>query len=161
MPTRTSRIRPRLDALEPREVCWSGLPGMPLGGLSPIVHLGPMTPPAHQLHIADSVFTLANQTGHSLSFTVRWQGSSAIESYTLMLGESRQIWVREVERFPAARTAVIRVDGRQMFQVTAALSADDGNGPVSSGPVYTFQPGADGGVMFNRELGKMTAGIRV
>jgi hypothetical protein len=160
--TRTNRLRPNLDALEAREVCWAAVQ---FGALAPIVHLGPITPPAHQLHVADSVFTLANNTEHSLTFTVQWQGSSALESYTLMPGESRQNWVREVERFPAARTAVIRVDGmpggRGEFRVTAALTADGPNGPVSSGPVYMFQPGPAGGVTLQPATGSVTAGIRV
>src|SRR5262249_39825222 len=108
MPTRTNHLRSNLDALEAREVCWTA--GQ-LGSLSSIVHLGAITPPSPQLHVADSVFTLANQTEHSLTFTVQWQGSSAVESYTLMPGESRQIWVRDVERFPVARTALIRMVG--------------------------------------------------
>jgi hypothetical protein len=40
--------------------------------------------------VADLVFTLANQTGRSLSFTVQWQGSSAVESSSLMPGVTFQ-----------------------------------------------------------------------
>lgn len=36
--------------------------------------------------MADLVFTLANQTGHSLSFPVQWQGSWGVESYSPMPG---------------------------------------------------------------------------
>ena len=162
MPTRTNHLRSNLDALEAREVCWTGVQ---LGSLSSIVHLGAITPPSPQLHVADSVFTLANQTEHSLTFTVQWQGSSAVESYTLMPGESRQIWVRDVERFPVARTALIRmvggVNGGQVFRVTATHSAEGAIGPVNSGPVYTFQPGPAGGVTLQRATGNATAGIRV
>lgn len=164
MPTRPNRIRPTLDALEAREVCWAGLPGLPLGGLSPIVHLGPVAPPAHQLHVADSVFSLVNRTSHALHLRVHWQGATAAQSYVLMPGESRPIWIKEIERFPAARTAVIRIDGGangvQVFRVKAALTADGPNGPVGHGPVYAFRPGPAGGVTLHPEATRTAPAAR-
>jgi hypothetical protein len=143
-----NRIRPSLDALEAREMCWAGFPGLPLGGLSPIVHLGPTTPlakpPAPGLHVADAVFTLRNGTAHAVTVTVQWQGAATAEAYTLQPGESRPVWVHEIERF-SIQTAVVRV-GTQVYRVKAALTADGPAGPVASGPVYTLQTGPAGHV---------------
>jgi hypothetical protein len=153
VPARTNRVRPTLDALEARELCWAGFPGLPLGGLSPIVHLGPAKPPAPGPHVADATFTLHNSTAHAITVTVRWQGAATAEAYTLQPGESRPIWMREVERF-SVQTALVRVDGgRQVFKVKAVLIADGPNGPVDFGPVYAIGPGPAGGVALHSTAG--------
>jgi hypothetical protein len=164
VPTRTNRIRRTLDALEAREVCWAGFPGLPLGGLSPIVHLGPTTPPAKPPapgpHVADAVFTLHNGTTHAITVSVRWAGAATAEAYTLQPGESRPVWVREVERF-SVQTALVRVDGgRQVFKVKAVLTAESPNGPVGPGTVCTIGPGPAGGVALHSTAGPGT-GVRI
>jgi hypothetical protein len=149
----TNRIRPTLEALETREVYWVGLPGLPIGTLSPIVHLGPVAPsgpavtaepsikPASQLHVADSVITLRNATSHAHHFTVLWEGSTTAQTYTLLPGQARRIWVREVERFPVSRAATIRLNvgsdkaAPLVFHVSAALSGAGPGGPIGQGAV--------------------------
>jgi hypothetical protein len=131
-----NRIRRTLDCLEAREVP------------ATLVELGnlPLVPGHHAtLPTAYAAFTLTNNTDHALHFTVQWSIGSTAKAYTLQPGQSRELYVKEVERFMAL-TATVRVAGMtnaqaQSFEVRSAVVPYNPKGPQSTGPVYTFVAG--------------------
>ena len=127
----TNRIRPSLDALEVREVCFAGValgmmppvlgPLPPIGPIRPAVDVGALRPgavtdpvvkgeltrPGPHLNRLDSVITLRNETATAIRFSVRWAGAAQATQYILAPGESQRVTFRQVEVFRANVSAVI------------------------------------------------------
>jgi hypothetical protein len=142
-----NRIRPNLDDLEAREV-----PAALLHSTwAPTAGQVAVHQPKFVLLKSDATFTLTNATGHTLRFSVQWDGRGALHSYVLAPGQSEDVWVQEINRrFPP--TAVVRVanggavHGPDAFKVASALVGVGPNGPDGQGPQYTFVPAPDGHV---------------
>jgi len=167
----TNHIRPTLEALEVREVYFAGvalvipvtdvsLPKVaPLGLVGATQFQPPKIPiisgavgkPNIQLHQADSVITLRNETATTIRFSVRWTGSAVTTWYSLAPGQAQRVTFRQVELIRANLTAVIQfapdaggTGGRKVL-VTSGLEAVGPDGTSQGdGRVYSFRPAGSG-----------------
>jgi hypothetical protein len=168
-----NRIRPTLEALEVREVYFAGIAlGIPISlhKVAPIgpfgmTHFEPHKAPVvsgadvkqiADLHQADSVITLRNETATTIRFRVQWPGSAETTWHFLSPGQAERVTFRQVELVRLNLTAIVQfapeADGTGVHKVQVASGTEPvGPGGTSEGDgrVYVFRPDGSGVALYS------------